>query len=43
MRNGLCPKCDSEEIYLADANPAGMLAGEGQPLLRIYKRQRLLA
>jgi predicted nucleic-acid-binding Zn-ribbon protein len=39
MRNGLCPKCNSEEIYLADVNPAGMLAGDGQPLLRIYKEK----
>lgn len=37
MRNGLCPKCDSEEIYLADAHPQGLLTGDGQPMLRIYK------
>jgi hypothetical protein len=37
MRNGLYPNCNSEEIYLADANPAGLLTGDGQPLLRIYQ------
>jgi predicted nucleic-acid-binding Zn-ribbon protein len=37
MRNGLCPKCGSEEVYLADANPPGLLTGDGHPLLRIYK------
>ena len=39
MRDGLCPKCVAEEVYVADTNPAGMLAGEGQPLLRIYKEK----
>jgi predicted nucleic-acid-binding Zn-ribbon protein len=37
MRDGVCPKCASEEVYYADTQPSGMLAGEGQPLLRIYK------
>lgn len=39
MRNGLCPKCNAEEVYIADANPHGMLTGDGQPLLRIYKEK----
>jgi hypothetical protein len=39
MRNGLCPKCASDEIYLADLNPHGLLTGDGHPLLRIYKEK----
>jgi predicted nucleic-acid-binding Zn-ribbon protein len=37
MRDGLCPKCASEEVYLADAQPPGLLTGDSQPFLRIYK------
>lgn len=39
MRSGLCPKCTAEAVYVADTNPAGVLAGDGQPLLRIYKEK----
>ena len=42
MQNGVCPRCDASEVYASDAQgpQSGLSAGDGQPLLRIYKDGR---
>lgn len=39
MRNGICPKCSSDQVYLSDAS-AAQTAVSTYPLLKIYKENK---
>jgi predicted nucleic-acid-binding Zn-ribbon protein len=44
MRQGICAKCGSGEVYVSEASGAqsGLTAGGGQLCLRIYKENRFI-
>lgn len=44
MRDGVCPKCASAEVYYSDAGGAthALSAGGGAPLVRLYRDAKWL-
>lgn len=42
MQNGICPKCDSKEVYCSDASGIqhGLSINRSSPLVQIFKENK---